>query len=69
MGWRRLVRRRLIVNTKSGTAVTGVLRSSRGGVLELVDAAVLNGDGSEVKADGALYVDLTNVDYCQTPKG
>jgi small nuclear ribonucleoprotein (snRNP)-like protein len=65
--WRRWIGRRVVVNLRTGTALTGVLwRVHRGGLLSLRDA-VLHDQGapSPVRVDGEAIIELDHVDYCQ----
>lgn len=63
-GWRSRVRRRVVVNLKSGTAVVGVLFETRGSLLVLRDASVVT-HGKTAPADGEIVVDVAEVDYAQ----
>jgi small nuclear ribonucleoprotein (snRNP)-like protein len=69
--WRRcVVRRRVIVNLRSGSAISGVLVAQRGQLLFLRDAT-LHEQGQRVAIDGEALVERGQVDWIQavTPAG
>lgn len=61
---RYLVHRRVVVNLRTGTAVSGVITDVRGPLLIIRDATVHDGDQA-APADGEVVVDRANVDYVQ----
>lgn len=61
---RYLVHRRVVVNLRTGTAVSGVITEVRGPLLIMRDATVHDGDQA-APADGEIVVDRANVDYVQ----
>ena len=63
--WRRYVGRRILVNLKSGNAITGVLWSTRGNLLVLKGAELLAAEGSPAKLDGEAIIDRGEVDFAQ----
>jgi small nuclear ribonucleoprotein (snRNP)-like protein len=66
LGPRPLVlRRRVLVNLKTGKALEGVLWTRRRGVLVLKDATLLEPKVPPVKVDGEVLVDRANVDFVQ----
>ncbi|MFH5879767.1 hypothetical protein [Arthrobacter sp. NA-172] len=71
--WRALpVLERYVVTLTTGEAFDGLLKSSRGGVLVLVDAVALDekqGAVSRHQIDGELYLDRVKVAYMQKPGG
>lgn len=65
MGWRIVVRRNVVVNLLSGTAISGVLYR-RSGPLLVLKNAVLHEPGSQPQPmDGEAIVERTSVDYIQ----
>lgn len=71
MTWRRTVlRRNVVVNLLSGTAISGVLMQKSGPLLVLKNA-VLHEPGSPPQPmDGEAIVERTSVDYIQAlPRG
>lgn len=65
MSWRTIVRRRVVVNLLSGTAISGVLMKKSGPLLIIRDA-VLHDPGSPPQPmDGEAIVERTSVDYIQ----
>ena len=65
MSWRRYVRSRVVVNLKSDCAVEAVLYRQTGRLLELRDATIHEPGSPPAKADGAIVVELSQVDYVQ----
>lgn len=64
--WRRLlVRRRVIVNLKGGTALSGVLFTQRGPLLVLRNAT-LHESGQRIPVDGEAVVEREQVDWIQS---
>ncbi|MET9286493.1 hypothetical protein [Nocardia beijingensis] len=61
---RYVVHRRVVVNLRTGTAVSGVVVGTRGPLLIVRDATVHDGDQS-APADGEIVIDRANVDYVQ----
>lgn len=61
---RYVVHRRVVVNLRTGTAVSGVVTGIRGPLLLVRDATVHDGDQA-APADGVIVVDRANVDYVQ----
>jgi hypothetical protein len=61
---RYVVRRRVVVNLRTGTAVSGVVTEVRGPLLIVRDATVHDGDQA-APADGEIVIDRANVDYVQ----
>lgn len=65
LAWRRcVVRRRVIVNLTSGSAVAGVLLAQRGPLLFLRDAT-LHEQGRQIPVDGEAIIERTRVDWIQ----
>ena len=65
MGWRSMVRRRVVVNLLSGTAISGVLTKTSGPLL-ILKGATLHEPGSPPQPmDGEAVVERTSVDYIQ----
>ncbi|ETD31250.1 hypothetical protein [Williamsia sp. D3] len=63
-----VVLQRVVVNLKSGTAVTGVVTTENPDRLVLKSAAVIEpGASAPVPADGAILVDRDHIDYIQAP--
>lgn len=61
---RLVVHRRVVVNLRTGTAVSGVITGIRGPLLIIRDATVHDGDQA-APADGEIVIDRANVDYVQ----
>lgn len=61
---RYIVHRRVVVNLRTGTAVSGVVTSVRGPLLIVRDATVHDGEQA-APADGEIVIDRANVDYVQ----
>ena len=61
---RYIVRRRVVVNLRTGTGVSGVITDVRGPLLIVRDATVHDGDQA-APADGEVVIDRANVDYVQ----
>lgn len=67
--WRRTVlRRRVLLTTRTGRTFAGVLWARRGPLLVLVDVTT-NVDGRTVPVDGSVVVERTNVDFVQVLPG
>lgn len=68
MGYGYVAHRRVVVNLKTGTAISGVITKSpgwwRGPFYVLRDATVHESDQA-VPADGEVLVDKSNIDYIQ----
>ena len=63
-----VVLRRVVVNLKSGTAITGVVTTETAERLILKSAAVIEpGASAPTPADGEILVDRDHVDYIQAP--
>ena len=62
---RLMVRRRVLVNLRSGSAVTGLLWSRRGRVLVLKSAELLEQGSAPVVMDGDVILDRDQVEYVQ----
>lgn len=66
LAYRRLaLRRRVIVNLKSDKALSGVLTSKSGPLLELKNASLLEAGRSPVPMDGSVLIERANVDFVQ----
>lgn len=59
---------KLVVTLVSGETFEGLLASSRGGVLRLVEAFAID-ESSRVSVDGELFLDRSKVAYIQKPGG
>jgi len=57
--------RRVVVNTKTGTSLSGVLVEERGPILILKGAAMLTASANPVPVDGDVVVERSNVDFVQ----
>lgn len=62
---RTVVRRRVLVNLKSGTAISGVVTKSTGVELIIRDGVLHQRDGVQSPADGELIVERADVDFIQ----
>ncbi len=62
---RYVAHRRAVVNLRTGTAVSGVIVRTRGGLYVLRDATVHAEHGEAAKVDGELVVEHAAVDYIQ----
>ncbi|WP_218717089.1 hypothetical protein [Nocardia sp. MH4] len=65
---RYIAHRRVVVNLRTGTAVSGVVTEIRGPLLIVRDATVHDGDQA-APADGEIVIDRANVDYIQALRG
>lgn len=66
LAWRRVaLHHRVSVALKTGKAITGVLVRSRGPLLELADAHLLEGGRPPQPLDGTVVIERTNVDFVQ----
>jgi small nuclear ribonucleoprotein (snRNP)-like protein len=63
--WFYAVKRRVIVNTKSGRAFRGVLWLRRWGYLVLRNAEMLQPGGQVTSVDGEVVIESSNVDFIQ----
>ena len=64
--YRRIaVSRRVIVHTKTGTSLSGVLVAERGPILILKGAAMLSTSANPITVDGDVVVERSNVDFVQ----
>lgn len=59
------VSRRVVVNTKTGTSLAGVLVAERGPILILKGAAMLTATANPVPVDGDVVIERSNVDFVQ----
>lgn len=57
--------RRVVVNTKTGQSLSGVLVEERGPILILKGAAMLTSSANPVSIDGDVVVERSNVDFLQ----
>jgi hypothetical protein len=62
---RLMVRRRVLVNMRSGSAITGLLWARRGRTLVLKSAELLEQGSAPVVMDGDVIVDRDQVEYVQ----
>lgn len=65
MGWRRHVRHRVVVNLKTGSAVSGVLYRADSQLLEIKEPTVHEPGAESTPADGSMVIERSNVDYVQ----
>lgn len=65
--WRRAaVRRDVLVNLRTGKAIRGVMWASRGPLLVLKDAELVEANGSPpIRLDGDVIVERSNLDFVQ----
>ncbi|MFF1555614.1 hypothetical protein ACFVX3_31815 [Rhodococcus erythropolis] len=56
---------RVVVNLLSGSAISGVVVSTRGPLLALKSAVIHEGQQDGVPADGEVVVDKANIDFIQ----
>ena len=59
------LRRRVLVNLKTGKAVAGVLWTRRRRLLVLKDATLYEGREAPVSIDGDVVIERSNVDFVQ----
>lgn len=69
-GWqlyarRYAIRRRVLVNLLSGSAVDGVLWMRRGGILVLREARLIESGAEPAPMDGEVLIDRARVDFIQ----
>lgn len=62
---RFLLRRRVVVNLRTGKAVEGVLVDRRGDLLVLKSARLLEPGAAPVVVDGDVVIERRNVDFVQ----
>lgn len=62
---RLIVRRRVLVNLRSGKAITGVLWARRGRTLVLKSAELLEPGSAPVQLDGDVILDRDQVEFVQ----
>jgi small nuclear ribonucleoprotein (snRNP)-like protein len=65
MSFRRLRRKRVVLNTKDGQTFRGVLWAKCGALVMLRGAELVAPNGGAVKADGDLFVERSNVSFYQ----
>lgn len=66
LAYRRLaLHRRVIVNLRSGSAISGVLLRTRGPLLELGNAELLEAGRTPIPLDGRQLVERANVEFVQ----
>lgn len=66
LAYRRVaLSRRVIVHTKTGSSLSGVLVEERGPILILKGAAMLTASSNPVPVDGDVVVERSNVDFVQ----
>lgn len=63
--WNVAVLHRVVVNLRSGTAITGVLIRQRGPLLVIADAQVHAVGEEPVHVDGEVIVERAHVDFVQ----
>lgn len=64
--WRRtVVRRRVLVNTKTNKTFAGVLWAKRGSLLIIKSATLLQEGVEPAKVDGEVVIERSNVDFLQ----
>jgi hypothetical protein len=66
---RWVVHRRVIVNTKTDKAFSGVVTRKSGPLIELRDAELLQSGRPPVKIDGAVIIERSNLDFVQIIEG
>lgn len=64
-GWRTVVRRRVVVNLVTGTAIEGVLLKRSGPLLVIADAVVHPVGSEPAKVDGQAVVERSQVEFIQ----
>lgn len=64
MGYGYIAHRRVVVNLRTGSAISGVITKWRGPFYVLRDATVHEGE-QVAPADGEILVEKKNVDYIQ----
>lgn len=62
---RTVVRRRVIVNLKSGEALAGVIVEHRGPLLVLAEVELLSAEASPIRVDGGAVIERSNVSFVQ----
>ncbi|MFB7798943.1 hypothetical protein [Isoptericola sp. NPDC056134] len=60
-----VVKRRVVVNLLSGSAIEGVLLKRRGPLLILADCTLHPSSGEPAKVDGEVVVERTQVEFIQ----
>lgn len=64
LAYRRLLRKTVIANTKTGKTFRGVLMAQRGPLLILVNASIYE-QGGILPVDGEIVLERSNVDFLQ----
>lgn len=66
MSWGKLrTRPRVTVNLLSGTAVSGVVVSTRGPLITVRNATIHEPGAEAAEADGEIVIDKSNIDFIQ----
>lgn len=65
LGYRRLRKHSIILNTKDGSTFKGVLWRKFGGLIELRAAEMIAPTAQSVPVDGQLIIERSNVSYYQ----
>ncbi|OZF40758.1 hypothetical protein CH296_00435 [Rhodococcus sp. 14-2496-1d] len=60
-----VVLRRVMINLKSGTAISGVVTASRGPLLEVKDATVHTPGSEPAAVDGSIVIEKEHIDFTQ----
>lgn len=64
--WRRTaVRKRVVVNLDSGTAISGILWASRGPLLVIRDATLHTPEATPRSVDGEIVIERSRVEFVQ----
>jgi len=58
---------RVLVNTRTGTAIEGILWMEHRGILVLRDAKLIQ-EGQSVTMDGEVYIAVAEIDFIQKPE-
>lgn len=65
LGWRRLLKHRVLVTTKTDRTFSGVLIARRGVLLILKDASILQANTQATPIEGEVVIERSNVDFIQ----
>lgn len=69
MRWRVALRRRVVVNLVTGTAIEGVLLQRTGPLLRLADCTLHEEDSAPAAVDGEIVVERARVAFIQVMPG
>ena len=63
--WRRLLKRKVIVNTKTGRTFGGMMWAKNGALLTLKETQLFEAGRDPVPVDGEVILERSNIDFIQ----